>query len=347
MEKKKNTSGISIRVSADRKVRVFIPYSEVHLENIRSIPGRTWDPKTKIWEFDWRNGIIGEIRLRFRTATVSFENDFFSDTLKEMRIRKYSPRTVDSYLYYNRCLLEHTGKIPSEIGREDIRNFLDGLFSKGSAVSTVNTALNALKFHYQTILSLDIVYTVKRPKRDRKLPVVFSKEEIARILAVPMNLKHKAILAIAYSAGLRVSELSKLRIGDIDRTRGMLIVRGAKGRKDRNTLLSQKVLDILDAYMLRDKPTAWLFPGQETQYRLTVRTIERVFEIALNKANIHKKCGIHSLRHSFATHLLEENVDIRYIQELLGHESTKTTEIYTHVSSRSIRKIRSPIDDII
>lgn len=337
-----------IRIFPDRSVSVSFPYCESSVEKIRSVPGRTWDSKSKTWNFRHHESLIGEIRDAFDgRIVVRYDGSFFDKLERELRIRKYSTRTIDSYLYYNHKLLEHTGKFPEDMTPNDIRGFLDHLFSdQNSAVATVNLALNGLRFQYEKILHMNILYGLKRPKKDRKLPVVFSKEEIGKILSAPMNPKHKALLSLIYSAGLRVSEASKLRVDDLDRSRGLLIIRSAKGRKDRHSLLSEKVVRIVDDYVRLAQPTGWLFPGQEPHKRLTVRTIERVFEIALTRSGIRKKAGIHSLRHSFATHLLESGIDLRYIQELLGHSSCKTTEIYTHVSTKNFQRIQSPIDTI-
>lgn len=337
-----------IRIYPDRKVTVSMSYSEKYYNKIRSIHGVSWDHKTHKWVFTFRENLINEIQAAFDgLAEIRFDDSFFGDFERELRIRKYSRKTIDAYLYYNHKLLEHTLKFPGEMTPEDIRDFLDHLVSdKNAAVASVNLAMNALRFNYEKLLHMSILYDLKRPRKDRKLPVVFSKDEIGKILSAPMNIKHKAILSLTYSAGLRVSEASNLRIEDLDRSRGLLIIRGAKGRKDRHSLLSEKVVRILDEYMDLAKPSGWLFPGQETHKRLAVRTIERIFEQALIRSGIRKKAGIHSLRHSFATHLLESGIDLRYIQELLGHSNSKTTEIYTHVSTKIFHRIQSPIDNI-
>lgn len=345
---KKEDVPAEIRIYPDRTLSVHFPFYSDLNEKVRPLPGRSWDPKTKSWKFEYRGGLIDEINHAFEGRTVTrFDESFFGNLEKELRIRKYSQKTIDTYVYYNLKLLEFSRKFPKDITTEDIRSFLDHLFTdKNAAVSSVNLAINAIRFNFERMLGMRILYELKRPKRDKKLPVVFSKDEIGKILSVPMNIKHKAILSLTYSAGLRVSETSKLRIEDIDRSRGLLIIRGAKGRKDRHSLLSEKVIRILDDYIDLYKPFGWLFPGQEPDKRLTIRTIERVFEIALSRSGIRKKAGIHSLRHSFATHLLENGIDLRYIQELLGHANSKTTEIYTHVSTKTIHKIQSPIDGI-
>ncbi len=197
------------------------------------------------------------------------------------------------------------------------------------------------------MLKKKFLYEVKRPKKDKKLPVVLSKDEVAKILSSVDNIKHKAILMIAYSSGLRVSEVVKLKAEDIDSKRMLIHIKGSKGRKDRYSLLSESALKTLREYWKQYKPTKWLFPGPDKERHITVRTAQRVFEIACSRAEIRKEITIHGLRHSFATHLLENGIDLRYIQELLGHKSSKTTEIYTHVSTKDFTRIKNPLDQIL
>ena len=218
---------------------------------------------------------------------------------------------------------------------------------KGAATSTLNQAINSLKFYYGTMLKKKFVYEVKRPRKDKKLPIVLSQEEVAKILTLVDNVKHKAILMFVYSAGLRVSEVVRLKPEDIDSKRMLIHVRGAKGRKDRYTLLSESALKVLKEYLDRYKPALWLFPGPGKERHISIRTAQRIFEMACNRGGVKKKVTIHSLRRSFATHLLENGIDLRYIQELLGHVSSKTTEIYTHVSNKDLMRIKNPLDQIL
>ncbi|MBI4653963.1 MAG: tyrosine-type recombinase/integrase [Nitrospirae bacterium] len=210
----------------------------------------------------------------------------------------------------------------------------------------ISDRVNALKFYYGTMLKKRFLYEIKRPRKDKKLPVVLSKEEVAKILNAVDNIKHKAILMIAYSSGLRVSEVVKLKAEDIDSKRMLIHVKGAKGRKDRYTLLSETVLETLRAYWRKYRPQKWLFEGAREGRYLSTRTADKIFVNACEKAGIKKEVSFHTLRHSFATHLLEGGKDLRYIQELLGHTHSKTTEIYTHVSTKSLGKIVSPIDTL-
>lgn len=269
----------------------------------------------------------------------------FEDLRKEMVSRKYSPKTIKAYTHYNREFLKFTSKELHNITEVDIKDYIFHLAEdKQVATSTLNSAINALKFYYGTILKKDFVYEVKRPRKDKKLPIVLSKEEVAKILSTVNNIKHKAILMLVYSAGLRVSEVVRLKPEDIDSKRKLIFIRGAKGRTDRYTLLSYTTLEILKEYWKKYKPKVWLFEGEKEGRHITIRSVQKVFEKSCKMAKIKKNVGIHSLRHSFATHLLESGTDLRYIQELLGHKSSKTTEVYTHVSKRDLGKIVSPLD---
>jgi len=239
-----------------------------------------------------------------------------------MLLRKYSPRTIKAYIYYNEKLLKFTNKRSEDITEKHIKDYLFHLVEeKKVATSTLNSAINALKFYYGTVLKRNFIYEIRRPRKDKKLPEVLNKDEITRILAAVDNIKHKAMLMLVYSAGLRVSEVVKLKSKDIDSERKLVFVKGAKGRKDRYTILSDIALDTLRQYYKGYRPKKWLFEGEREERYITIRTVQRVFENACSKANIKKEVGIHSLRHSFATHLLESGVDLRFIQELLGHLS--------------------------
>ena len=206
--------------------------------------------------------------------------------------------------------------------------------------------MNALNFYYGKILKRKFMYEIKRPRKDKKLPVVLSGGEVSKILSAVSNIKHKAILMIIYSAGLRVSEVVKLKVEDIDDERKLIRVKGAKGRKDRYTILSDKALETSEIYLKSHKPKKWLFTGAKKTGHLNIRSVQKIFDNAVKSAGIRKDVSVHCLRHSFATHLLESGVDLRYIQELLGHKSSKTTEIYTHVSNKNLGKIKSPLDNL-
>ncbi len=208
-----------------------------------------------------------------------------------------------------------------------------------------NQLISALRLFCSVVLDrAPVDFPLERPRREKKLPSVLSLEEIRRFLGAIRNSKHRAIFALIYSAGLRVSEVVKLRLEDLDRSRGMIQIRGGKGRKDRRTLLSRAALELVDAWLAEAPPSPWLFPGARPGRHLTVRTVQKLTDQIRRRAGITKPVTPHMLRHSFATHLMENGTDLRVIQELLGHSSVSTTEIYTHVSQRHLEKVQSPLD---
>ena len=219
--------------------------------------------------------------------------------------------------------------------------------SKKYSCSLINQSINAVKFYYQQILGRPEVRmnNVERPEKPEKLPGVLSKAEVAKILGATENLKHRCLLQLLYAGGLRISEVINLKLTDVKSDRNLLLIRGGKGKKDRTTLLSQKLLESLRAYYKVYRPQVWLFEGQfGGQY--TTDSIRNVFNACVKKAGIRSKATPHTLRHSFATHLLEQGTDLRYIQTLLGHRSSKTTEIYTHITTHALEKIISPLDNL-
>ena len=260
-----------------------------------------------------------------------------------MRARKYSIRTIKRYLAILKDFSSHIGKSPKDADPTDIRTYLSHLEKERKAsASTLNQAISAIKFTIETVFGHEAPCT-RRPKADRKLPGVLSKDEAMRICKAPKNLKHRVALALAYSGGLRVSEISKLRIGDIDIDRGVLLIRGGKGRKDRYTILAKTLATMITTYRDLYRPCEWLLEGPDGT-ALSIRSLQAIFYKAREDAHIDKQVSIHSLHHSFATHLLEDGTDLRYIQTLLGHTSPKTTQIYTHVARRNVLRIRSPFD---
>jgi integrase/recombinase XerD len=239
-------------------------------------------------------------------------------------------------------------KAVADINNEDViiynnehilKNNLSGSFQ--------NQTVNAIKLFFQTIRDTKMmVDKIHRPKRAKVLPNVLSKEEIKLILNAHSNIKHKAMLSMIYSCGLRRSELLHLRFSDIDSNRNIVLLKNAKGKKDRIAPLSPKILQMLREYYKDYKPAVWLFEGQIKGEQYSEKSLQSVLKQALQKTGITKPVTLHWLRHSYATHLLESGTDLRYIQELLGHSSSKTTEIYTHVSTKSIQQIKSPFDDL-
>jgi site-specific recombinase XerD len=274
----------------------------------------------------------------------------FSVLADELRLRNYSSKTLKAYKSCLRSFIQHIApKHPKEITNNEIRKYVLYLIeTKKLSPATVNQVYNALRFLYVELYKKPFVIgSLPRPQKENKLPSVLSQEEVLKILSNVDNLKHKTMLMLIYSAGLRVGESVNLKINDIDGERKLIHIRAGKGKKDRYTLLSDSVLEMLRIYYKEYKPKEFLFEGQGEREHLSERSIQNVFHRAVAEAGIRKKMSIHGLRHSFATHLLESGVDLRYIQELLGHNSSKTTEIYTHVSKKSLAKIVNPLDQAI
>ncbi len=261
---------------------------------------------------------------------------------------RYSTRTRESYLSMLELFFRYfSDKDPSEITEDEISRFIYNFIIRlGYSPAYQNQMVSAIKTFY-TISGKGKVDPefFERPRRRRALPKVFSKDEVSRILNSTRNIKHKLLLWMIYSCGLRRSEVTNIKLPDLDRERGILHIRQAKGGIDRIVPVSVKVWEKIDEYMPGFRPREYLFEGQ-TGGRYSSESVYRVFKNALLKAGIKKDVGVHSLRHSYATHLHESGLDIRYIQELLGHKSTRTTEIYTHVSRRNLVAVRSPIEDL-
>jgi integrase/recombinase XerD len=268
---------------------------------------------------------------------------------KWMRSKRYSASTIEAYTEALKTFLKYHYLKPIEaITNQDIIDFnTDYILKQNLSSSYQNQVVNAIKLFYRQIenrnLEVDLIH---RPKKEKLLPNVLSKEEVKKILEAHSNLKHKAMLSLIYSSGLRRSELLNLKPADIDSKRGIIIIRQSKGKKDRIAPLSHKILEMLRAYYNDYKPKKWLFEGQIEGEQYSEQSLQSILKQALQKAKITKPVTLHWLRHSYATHLLESGTDLRYIQELLGHNSSKTTEIYTHVSTKSIEQIKSPFDDL-
>lgn len=272
----------------------------------------------------------------------------FVKKYKNLLIQKrYSKNTIKTYCgYFQEFYSYFKDENLEKVTRENINNYILNLIkSKNISISQQNQRINAIKFYYEKVLNgQKLFYNLHRPKKVHKLPKVLSKNEVKEILDSSTNIKHKSILMLIYSAGLRRSELLNLRISDIDSERMVINIRGAKGNKDRISLLSTNMLCLLRKYYKEYKPKIFLFEGLKGN-RYSPSSVSNILKNAVLKAGINKKVTPHMLRHSFATHLPEQGTDLRYIQELLGHKSSKTTELYTHVSKRAIDKIKNPIDE--
>jgi len=265
--------------------------------------------------------------------------------VQELLARGFSQRTVKAYISITHRFLATVGKSAKEVTSEDVKKYLAGLKLQGLSNTSLNLVISALKFYFEQVLKRKLFFNLHRPKREQYLPVVFSRQEIEKILTIPTNLKHKLLLMIMYGSGLRVSEAVALRVGDIDLDNLKIFIKGGKGSKDRVTVLSRAAAELLKNY-LSALPNAqkYLFSGAGGIGHLTTRSAEKVFVDAVIKAGLKKQAGVHSLRHSFATHLLENGTDIRIIQKLLGHHNIKTTQIYTQVSGEVLERVVSTLD---
>jgi len=266
-----------------------------------------------------------------------------------LRSRRYSENTIKTYTDAIRVFLSFfPHKKIEEIDNNDVIVFNNEyILQKKLSASYQNQMVNAIKLFYRTIWKKQIeTDLIHRPKRRKTLPNVLGKEEIKAILESHGNLKHRAMLSLIYACGLRRSELLNLKPTDIDSKRGVLLIKQAKGRKDRITPIPGKIVEQLRDYYKAYRPLTWLFEGQKKGVRYSEKSLENVLKQALVKAGIKRPATLHWLRHSYATHLLENGTDLRYIQELLGHSSSRTTEIYTHVSTKSLQRIKSPFEDL-
>lgn len=276
-----------------------------------------------------------------REAIVQFENWLLS--------KRYSTSTIQTYCDALRVFFTFHKTISIQlITMQHIIQFnTEYIIGRGLSISYQNQFVNALKLFYMIIRNTNlIIENIARPRREHRLPNVLSKEEVKILLNTIRNLKHRTMLCLLYSCGLRSGELLNLQPTHIDSKRNIILIKQSKGKKDRIVPLSPKILEMLREYYRYYKPKTYLFEGQNIGEQYDSRSLQLVLKQAVKKAGIHKPVTLHWLRHSYATHLLESGTDLRYIQELLGHNSSRTTEIYTHVSTKNIQQIKSPFDDL-
>lgn len=362
---------------------VTLPYSEVGVARIKNIPGHRWNPERKQWLVpdcpETRAALAEMIALKSpapnpilvvapkradmprkpsahcvpgksKPLTTNPPHPLIRQVDDELVLRGMAYGTRKSYgqhlrNYFGWLTRNHIA--PESATRDQVRHYLVQLAQSGAVSAAYCRGVRAaLVFLYKiTLKQRDEVSDLPRMKRSQQLPRILSREEIAKIIKVTTFLKHRALLITAYSAGLRVGEVARLKVGDIDSKRMTIRITAGKGAKDRDTLLSETALTTLRDYVRAFKPKDWLFPGEERGDHLSERAAQEIFKDAKKKAGILKPATFHTLRHSFATHLLEDGVDMRYIQELLGHGSIETTERYTHVTERGKQKIKSPLDN--
>ena len=267
--------------------------------------------------------------------------------IEDMTIRKLAPKTQHDYVQRVKNFAAFLGRSPDMASSEDVRRYQLHLAASGVGVPTINQTVSTLRFFFRvTLRRSDIIEHTTFLHEPRKLPVVLSPEEVARLLDAASGLKYKAALSVAYGAGLRAAEVVSLKVSDIDSKRMIIRVEQGKGGKDRNVMLSPSLLDLLRAWWKAARPQGWLFPGRDPAQPMTTRQLNRACHAAAQMAEINKPVSLHTLRHSFATHLLEQNVDVRVIQVLLGHAKLDTTALYTRVATKTISEVMSPLEHI-
>lgn len=265
--------------------------------------------------------------------------------LLKLELKRYANSTVKTYVTFFELFINHyNDKDLNELDEADIRAFLQSLIQQNRSNSYVNQAINAIKFYYESVLGMpNRFYEIERPRKESKLPKVISKNEVLSIIEHTNNIKHRCVVELLYGSGLRRSELLNLKLSDVDSQRMLIRIESSKGNKDRQTLLSKTALNDLRAYFKEYRPKTYLFEGKRGK-KYSAQSVLKIVTEAAEKAKIPLRVTPHMLRHSFATHLLESGTDLRQIQVLLGHSSTKTTEIYTHVAINTFETIKNPLD---
>lgn len=348
----KNVFTYKLGIHKKRKV-IFIQFQKDHslIATVKRIPGSTWSQEKKCWYVLDNDTNRTLFNLPLEKITLPSEEGIkhLAQFKLYLASKRYSPNTIKTYGDALRSFFVFTNqKAISAITNEDVIAYNNEYILKNNlSCSYQNQIVNAIKLYFNTIQDKRIdIEKIHRPRKEHKLPNVLSKEEIKAILTAHTNIKHKTMLSLLYSCGLRRSELLHLKPADIDSKRNIVMIRQSKGKKDRIVSLSLKILEMLRVYYQIYRPATYLFEGQQPNTLYSEKSLQSVLKQALRKAGITKAVTLHWLRHSYATHLLESGTDLRYIQELLGHNSSKTTEIYTHVSTKSLQQIKSPFDDL-
>ena len=349
-----------------RRIKLRIPYKMVEERAmLKQIPGRFYHKEQTLWSIPNTKGNYELLQKIFidkfdiqnedkKPKIPSFELDIKSleelaKVHQKLVLKAYSAHTVRNYKSELMTFFKYFENYNlKNLDKEQIESYIFYLINKYKISETKqNMAINAIKFYYEQILGMPReYYDIQRPKRLKSLPNVLSQEEVLRLINTPKNIKHKAILYTIYSCGLRVGELLNLRVKDLRTDDGYVFIKGGKGKKDRHTVLSENLLIILRAYYKTHKPSYWLFEGQSGD-KYSSKSVQKIFRKAQQESGVNPWSTPHTLRHSFATHLLENGENLRNIQIMLGHESSKTTEIYTHVINVNNKKIKNPLDIII
>jgi len=339
-----------IQHRGERRISVLFSKDQDLISWIKTFEGSRWSSTRGVWHLPDTESNRFYFNLPLLSDLMPNEDGINSLIIfKEwMKSKRYSESTIKVYLDSMKSFLVfHRAKKVVDLNNDDVIKYNNEFVLRRDLSATYqNQIVNAIKLFFKIVSDTKMdIDSVHRPRRERVLPNVLSKEEVLRLIDVTDNLKHKTLLALIYSSGLRISEALHMKATDIDSKRMLIHVKNAKGKKDRYTLLSNKVLMILREYYAIYKPKVYLFEGLAGGM-YSDRSAQIVLQKAALKAKIDKRISLHTLRHSFATHLLESGTDLRYIQDLLGHSSPKTTMIYTHVSSTSLKNIKNPFDTL-
>ncbi len=349
-----------------KRIKIYIPYKRKDFRyKIKMMNSSFWHPEQKLWSVVNTEDNLNLLKTIFgKDYTIEFgetpkpvkrrtlsESSFnaLQELEKRLTLKAYSKSTIDTY---KNMLTVFFSKFMNydlkQITKEQIEGFIYQLITENKiSESYQNQMINAIKAYYEHVLGLPReYYEIERPKKSVKIPNVLSEEEVFKIIQNPKNLKHKAILQTIYGGGLRISEAINLRIADINSKDGYIFIKGAKGKKDRKTVLSVYLLNILRKYYIHYKPSYWLFEGQ-TGEKYSAASIAKIFRKAVKETNSNPWATVHTLRHSFATHCIQNGVNMRHIQNMLGHNSPETTELYTKTIEINNKKIKSPLDNLI
>ncbi|MFD2784104.1 tyrosine-type recombinase/integrase [Hymenobacter rubripertinctus] len=355
---------VSLRLNAARTgFQVFFPYSDVTLRTALLAAGVGYEAAARGYVLPATSEAVAPLRQVCQRLNVPLHvpvvpalatepppptahEVLLSRYCQFIALKRYSPQTLKNYRgAFQLFLTHHAPRLPLELSKQDVLDYLAGRVAAGISEAYQNLLINAIKFYYEQLEGQPRqYYEVPRPKRPLQNPKLLAKEEVKALLQGTHNLKHRAMLMLAYGLGLRLSEVLALTPADIDAKRMALYVRGGKGKKDRNLPLPEILLLLLREQFRQFRPTTFLFEGAQPGEPYSARSLQQVVKQAAERAAIRRPISLHMLRHSYATHLLEGGTDIRMIQDLLGHASIKTTEIYTHVAQRT--RIASPLDEL-
>ena len=346
----------------EERLALYFDFDNELTDRVKTLPGRKWSRTLACWHIPYQNDFQEYLSRCFcdsalltfpeekaqqvKLAGIRSNKPIPEEYTNLLKRRRYSSNTIKIYTHFFYHFINYFNeKEAKDITEDDILAYMNHLvINKKISTSKQNQVVNAIKFYYEKVLDQEKKeYWIDRPRKELRLPYIISEEEVMAILNTIDNIKHRALVELLYSAGLRVGELIKLRKTDLDFQKSIIFVRQAKGKKDRMTILSKNTAGLIQQYIRQVKPVYWLFEGPGGK-PYSAGSVNKIIHRACKKCEISKGVHAHTFRHSFATHLIEQGTDIRYIQTLLGHSSLKTTAIYAHVSTRLLNKIQSPLD---